>query len=207
MSKEHEQHLPAIASLTSRLETLESLQNLSDHLITHSQESIEKCFERIEELKKDFLYVLKSDKNSHKDGIECSCRLDNKAHDIKTKSVLNDLWTRQKLLEETVNILKEKREAQFDYESFAFAFKDTMDKIDKKIEKLEKWKEAAIDKNIQDVNRMREIEKHFSGDYQLVASTKKPHKCPVCDGIGGTKISGVIDEFCDPCAGKGIVWG
>lgn len=36
---------------------------------------------------------------------------------------------------------------------------------------------------------------------------KKPHKCPVCDGIGGTKVSGTIDEECHACEGKGIVWG
>jgi len=38
-------------------------------------------------------------------------------------------------------------------------------------------------------------------------SDKKPYKCPVCDGEGGTKISGTIDEDCCACQGKGIVWG
>lgn len=41
-------------------------------------------------------------------------------------------------------------------------------------------------------------------NYQL---KKKPHKCPVCDGYGGTKISGTIDEKCEACDGKGIIWG
>lgn len=36
---------------------------------------------------------------------------------------------------------------------------------------------------------------------------KVPHKCPVCNGYGGTIISGTIDEYCHACEGKGIVWG
>ncbi len=35
----------------------------------------------------------------------------------------------------------------------------------------------------------------------------RPYKCPVCDGYGGTIISGAMDEECRPCQGKGIVWG
>lgn len=29
-------------------------------------------------------------------------------------------------------------------------------------------------------SEIKKISEHFSGDYQLVASTKKPHPCPIC---------------------------
>ena len=37
---------------------------------------------------------------------------------------------------------------------------------------------------------------------------KTPHKCPVCDGQGKLWPIGTIGyDRCDPCEGKGIVWG
>lgn len=36
---------------------------------------------------------------------------------------------------------------------------------------------------------------------------KKPHVCPLCEGQGGTMISGTIDEECWICDGERIVWG
>jgi hypothetical protein len=69
-------------------------------------------------------------------------------------------------------------------------------------------------------NRLLKIEEHFSGDYQLVASKKMPHKCPVCEGhitilTEAAKVA--FDELlranipttkiCVACNGTGIVWG
>lgn len=49
---------------------------------------------------------------------------------------------------------------------------------------------------------------------ELPVYPKKPHKCPVCDGIGMVKsymgikdISGCAGFECNACEGKGIVWG
>lgn len=44
---------------------------------------------------------------------------------------------------------------------------------------------------------------------------KKPHKCPVCDGLGEDRLerNGMLLSFppkwpnCKPCKGEGIVWG
>lgn len=68
--------------------------------------------------------------------------------------------------------------------------------------------------------RLTEIERHFSGDYQLIASKLNPHKCPVCEGLGIVLTEAAKVDFdgmlraglekkkrCNPCDGKGIVWG
>lgn len=40
----------------------------------------------------------------------------------------------------------------------------------------------------------------------LCDQSKKPHKCPVCDGYGTRERAGL--EFpCDPCQTKGVIWG
>lgn len=40
----------------------------------------------------------------------------------------------------------------------------------------------------------------------MINVRRKPHKCPICNGKGGTVISGMIDEECHACDGIGIVW-
>ena len=69
--------------------------------------------------------------------------------------------------------------------------------------------------------RLDKLEKHFSGDYQLVASKKTPHKCPVCVGLGRCLTESAKADFdavvicaglpgckeCQSCKGTGIVWG
>lgn len=58
--------------------------------------------------------------------------------------------------------------------------------------------------------RIEKLERHFSGDYQLVATKLSPHKCPVCDGKAGVThpLTGLImPASCHVCTGKGIVWG
>lgn len=48
-------------------------------------------------------------------------------------------------------------------------------------------------------------------DYSLLpVNYNKPHKCPICDGSGGTKhpLTGFLAaSVCRSCEGKGIVWG
>lgn len=58
--------------------------------------------------------------------------------------------------------------------------------------------------------RLDKLERHFSGDYQLIASTKRPHKCPICDGKGywsRSENNMACGGRCDTCEAKGIVWG
>jgi DnaJ-class molecular chaperone len=96
------------------------------------------------------------------------------------------------------------------------------EKLSERIDSLEDCFDV-FEKHID--KRIEKIESHFSGDYQLVASKLKPHKCPVCDGEGKktlfhacsyvalSKLAELIDdegrvyELCKPCKGKGIIWG
>lgn len=105
-------------------------------------------------------------------------------HDFK----LNQIDENRKLDKKIDNIVSQLKAWDEDLE-----YLDSM-KLPKRIEKLEKqianWEE----------------EFYFLKD-KLRCYDKKPHKCPLCDGLGGTKISGTIDEYCNVCDGKGIVWG
>jgi uncharacterized protein YoxC len=60
----------------------------------------------------------------------------------------------------------------------------------------------------KDNKRLTKIERHFSGDYQLIASKLNPHKCPACDGEGfRLETDKLAEHECVSCEGKGIVWG
>lgn len=54
--------------------------------------------------------------------------------------------------------------------------------------------------------RLIKLENHFSGDYQLIASKKIPHRCPICSGKR-ICTDGNLFWQCESCEGKGIVWG
>lgn len=46
--------------------------------------------------------------------------------------------------------------------------------------------------------------------FSTCRNDKKPYKCPVCSGSGGIKhpLTGlVMPAICNPCEGKGIIWG
>jgi len=89
--------------------------------------------------------------------------------------------------------------------------------IEKRLVKLEK--NFVVLKN--DFEHKLEIDyKKWCEYFSEVYPQKKPHKCPVCDGYGNilsaaAKIA--FDEMlranlptskvCNPCEGKGIVWG
>lgn len=106
--------------------------------------------------------------------------------------------------------------------------------LTRRLDKLERWKEVAIEKNIQDVERIRELEEFVKSwkampKYDLqeaielinshqrkiqeletqlktgVYHSRKPHACPVCNGVGG--FCSAIPNKCHSCEGKGIVWG
>lgn len=95
--------------------------------------------------------------------------------------------------------------------------------IIKRLEKLEKWKEVAIDKNIQDLNRIKELEKsilNWEEEFYFIqgkirSHDKKPHKCPVCNGLGNRTLCKSDDyyayepfnEDCISCEGTGVLWG
>jgi hypothetical protein len=53
--------------------------------------------------------------------------------------------------------------------------------------------------------RLKEVEEILNNVTKKVGY--RPHKCPICDGNGGTVICGVVNEYCKTCKGKGIVWG
>jgi hypothetical protein len=94
-------------------------------------------------------------------------------------------------------------------------------KVARKIDELELWTKKHEKEGVEYGNEFEEINKkitqqlseinfsinHILCDLDTGYRNKKPHKCPVCDGIGGTKVSGTIDEECHACEGKGIVWG
>ena len=40
-----------------------------------------------------------------------------------------------------------------------------------------------------------------------LSQSKKPHKCPICNGHGSVVISKNECEPCHVCEGKSIVWG
>lgn len=98
-----------------------------------------------------------------------------------------DVISRIERLESRTKQLEHKEKIGLDLESFAFAFNDTMDKYDKKIEQL-----MSKDTNIE-----------------LIAKDIKPHKCPVCDGDGTYREDGKIysGRHCNVCEGKGVLWG
>lgn len=79
----------------------------------------------------------------------------------------------------------------------------------KRVDELERWQKVAIEKNIEDIQRIRKLEKNIS---QLLSSHKMvyktPHKCPVCEG-SGNKLYLIAQETheCHACEGKGVLWG
>ena len=61
-----------------------------------------------------------------------------------------------------------------------------------------------------DIKVLREtiddLSKWRKGIKILCDQSKKPHKCPVCDGYGTRDRAGL--EFpCDACGSKGVIWG
>lgn len=95
---------------------------------------------------------------------------------------------------------------------------------------FEKWKNVAIKKNIQDVQRMRDLEKkildlnhavnHLLADFEVGYREKKPHTCPICSGLGYWPVKLITKDddlrqslsfakelLCRSCEGKGMVWG
>lgn len=64
-------------------------------------------------------------------------------------------------------------------------------------------KQAIFEANINNLHkRIDELQETQS----TMTSTKKPHKCPVCDGFGNRIYEDQVCS-CQACEGKGIVWG
>lgn len=82
--------------------------------------------------------------------------------------------------------------------------------IKEKFKDIHDWEKVMSEGTSSMVVRLDKLERHFSGDYQLVASTKRPHKCPICDGKGywsRSENNMACGGRCDTCEAKGIVWG
>lgn len=73
---------------------------------------------------------------------------------------------------------------------------------------------------IQLEKRIKELERFQDITHLEYKNTKKPHKCPICEGEGLNKSRLVMDAIleqpstismknpdCKACEGKGIVWG
>ncbi len=93
-----------------------------------------------------------------------------------------------------------------------------IDRCFERIEELERWKKVAIDKNIQDINKIKELEVRIEGciertriQFMTTRVNKTPHKCPVCEGKGLVflmySITDTHQALCQPCEGKGVIWG
>ncbi len=80
---------------------------------------------------------------------------------------------------------------------------------------LETRKNYQTEENRKVSKRLNEISNYIARfeddihDLQVFKSAKlnTPHKCPICYGLGGTKISGTVDQRCNSCEGKGVIWG
>jgi hypothetical protein len=81
--------------------------------------------------------------------------------------------------------------------------------LETRLKELEEWTRKDEDRVHQQLKDLQESYQGLSAELRHIMENirKKPHKCPICDGLGGTKISGTIDEFCTACHGKCIVWG
>lgn len=74
-----------------------------------------------------------------------------------------------------------------------------------------------LEKNLDyDEHQLKRLEKKFRDLEQLFYDEKatfrnpekKPHKCPVCDGLGSQLyLISQQAQKCESCEGKGIVWG
>jgi len=60
-------------------------------------------------------------------------------------------------------------------------------------------------------NERFELLKYKEGKPMTEPVSKRPHKCPICEGTGRTSPNGNMSQYssvvCHGCDGKGIVWG
>lgn len=106
MTKDSNEASPDISSLASFFKVLEDFSYETRRIVETTQKDIEKSSNSIEELKKDFHLILESIKERHIEGIECNCRVENRSHEIQTRSSLYELWNRQKILENNLSKLE-----------------------------------------------------------------------------------------------------
>jgi DnaJ-class molecular chaperone len=97
-------------------------------------------------------------------------------------------------IEEALENYREYRTSIEDLETDVMYLKEGLNKLRKEFESkldvdMDKWKQ------------------YFSE----VFPSKKPYRCPICEGRGLVFLMMSITESnqatCDPCQGKGIVWG
>lgn len=77
------------------------------------------------------------------------------------------------------------------------------DKLEEESDNIEQHAEF-INNIYKKINKLeREIQN--MGTAISIKYDKKPHKCPVCEGMGG--FLSTEPNMCPACDGKGIVWG
>ena len=190
---------PEIASLASRIEIMENFYNKMEHLITHAQDGIEKCFERIEKLEQAY----KDDAEVAKDIIYTGAKRSEEIRQIKSECEWRDSF--KKLICDSITTCA-RRNGEFenllcDYTAFKNALR--VNGIEEAINLVK-----LINKKICDLEELI---------YEVKAKQRecdrKPHKCPLCEGAGKVNLlmhekgTPIITKGCDACEGKGIVWG
>lgn len=109
--------------------------------------------------------------------------------------------------------LLEKRIKELEiYPPLIKSLNSSKDDLQQQINDLHKKFDYWFDNGIKRIIKLEQVNKELVDKIAEIANLyyqekKKPYKCPICDGLGGTIISGVIDEDCNTCKGKGIVWG
>jgi hypothetical protein len=94
-----------------------------------------------------------------------------------------------------------------DLDNLIYETRDQLRKLETQVEEINGQKFSEFHRLTP---RIEKLERHFSGDYQLIASQKIPHKCPLCEGIGywhSVENNIASGGQCKSCEGKGIVWG
>lgn len=92
---------------------------------------------------------------------------------------------------------------------------DLFKNLNNRVKELEAWRQVAVEKNTQDIIRIRELETKVKSlktiiDIEDVKSEilrHIPYKCPVCEGKGQWFEPPKNEYHCNSCNGMGVVWG
>lgn len=149
---------------------------------------------------------------------KCSCN----CHYLLNETVCKDCCVRelfdhkQYQIDENRKISRRMDELEKFHQDWKEMPKWDLHPLYEKVNELEEWKVIAIEKNIQDVERIRKLESEFERKldvdfkkweeyFATINIDKKPYKCPVCNG----KYIALFKECECACLAcdKGIVWG
>lgn len=165
MSNVHDDCLPAIAGLNSRLEITERFYNEQNNLISHAQEGIEKCFDRIEALEEQAKILKIYDKPLQAQ--------------MWQENILNRLEKLEDLMKNNIDIVQRIgvfKELSERIEKLEGAYQSDFESTKEVILSLSQHKDAIKELEIQ-IDTVRAL---GSRAYH----PNQPHKCPVCEGKG-----------------------